>query len=170
MPWTGTIMVVAPVAGILAGRIGGRPLVLTGMALQAIALAWMGALASTTVAYTSLLPTFILGGLGMGLTFAPLSDAVMGAITGSRQGQASSVYNTIRELGGVFGIAVLGAIFQHVAIGPAEFVSGFRAAVFAGAGVIAVGVALSLALPGRARITVAERAAPDTLAAQSPAA
>jgi EmrB/QacA subfamily drug resistance transporter len=145
MPWTGTIMVVAPLAGILAGRIGSRPVVVVGMALQAVALAWIGALASATLPYTALLPAFLVGGLGMGLTFAPLSAAVMG-MAGDDDGQASAVYNTVRELGGVFGVAILGAIFQHVVIAPADFVTGFRTAVFAGAGVLATGVALSFLL------------------------
>jgi EmrB/QacA subfamily drug resistance transporter len=145
MPWTGMIMLVAPFAGILAGRIGSRPVVVTGMALQAVALAWIGALASTTLPYTSLLPAFLMGGLGMGLTFAPLSAAVMG-VAGSDDGQASAVYNTVRELGGVFGVAILGAIFQHVVVAPADFVAGFRTALFAGAGVLAAGVVLSFLL------------------------
>lgn len=168
MPWTGTIMLVAPIAGIVAGRIGARPLVLAGMAIQAVSLAWIGAIASTTVPYSHLLPPFILGGLGMGLTFAPLSEAVMGAVTGSQQGQASSVYNTIRELGGVFGVAILGAVFQHVAATPADFVSGFRDALLVGAGVLTAGVALSVLLPGR----IQRAAAADTgalLAAESAA-
>jgi EmrB/QacA subfamily drug resistance transporter len=149
MPWTATIMLVAPFAGIIAGRIGSRPLVLAGMAAQAIALFWIGAIASATVPYPSLLPAFILGGLGMGLTFAPLSEAIMDSTAASRQGQASGAYNTIRELGGVFGIAVLGAVFQHVVVLPSNFVDGFRAAVFAGAGIVAIGVVLALLMPSR---------------------
>jgi EmrB/QacA subfamily drug resistance transporter len=147
MPWTATIMVVAPFAGIIAGRIGARPLVLVGMAAQAGALLWIGLLATATVPYVTLLPAFILGGLGMGLTFAPLSEAVMGATDESRRGQASGAYNTIRELGGVFGIAVLGAVFQHIVVVPGDFLQGFRAAVFAGAAVVGIGVLLAALLP-----------------------
>jgi MFS family permease len=145
-------MLVAPIAGILAGRLGARPLVLIGMALQAVALAWIGAVAAVSTPYTNLLPAFILGGIGMGLSFAPLSEAVMSAIGGARQGQASSVYNTLRELGGVFGVAVLGAIFQHVALRPDQFLSGFHAAVFSGSAVLLAGVLAAALLPGRARI------------------
>ena len=149
MPWTGTIMLVAPVAGILAGRIGSRPLVLAGMALQAVSLAWIGVVAVATTPYASLLPAFILGGLGMGLSFSPLSEAVMGAVAGARQGQASGSYNTLRELGGVFGVAILGAVFQRVAPAPMQFLAGFHAAVFAGAVVLAVGAVAALLLPRR---------------------
>ena len=87
----------------------------------------------------------------MGLSFSPLSDAVMGAVAGPQQGQASGAYNTLRELGGVFGVAILGAVFQHIAPAPAQFLSGFHAAVFAGAGVLAAGAALAVLLPRTAR-------------------
>ena len=83
----------------------------------------------------------------MGLTFAPLSATVMAAVSGNRQGQASGSYNAIRELGGVFGIAILGAVFQHVATSPSQFVTGFHVAIFAGAAVVAVGAVSALFLP-----------------------
>ena len=151
MPWTGTIMLVAPLAGIVAGRVGSRPVVVAGMAAQALALALIGLRATPAAPYTDLLPAFLLGGLGMGLSFAPLSAAVMGAITDHRQGQASGVYNTVRELGGVFGVAVLGAIFQRLAVTPGAFMSGFHAAVDTGAVVLAGGAVIALLLPGAAR-------------------
>jgi len=168
MPWTGTIMLVAPFAGIVAGRIGARPLVLAGMLAQAVSLSWIGLLASTSLSYPTLLPAFLLGGLGMGLTFAPLAEAVMAAISGARQGQASSISNTVRELGGVFGVAILGTIFQHVATSPSAFVTGFRAALFSGAAVLAVGVALSLLLPARSG-TAAEAASAEMASGGEPA-
>jgi hypothetical protein len=69
------------------------------------------------------------------------------------EGQASGAYNSIRELGGVFGIAIPGAVFQHIVTLPTvgSFVDGFRTAVFAGAGIVTVGVLISILLPGRTR-------------------
>ncbi|MBV8087422.1 MAG: DHA2 family efflux MFS transporter permease subunit, partial [Chloroflexi bacterium] len=93
MPWTGTIMLVAPVAGQLASRFGSRPLILAGLALQAAALLWFGTAADPSTPYLSLLPAFIAGGLGMGLTFAPMTAAVMGSVPLSRHGQASGASN-----------------------------------------------------------------------------
>lgn len=153
LPWTGTVMLIAPVAGLLAGRIGVRPVVLTGMGLQTAALVWLGVVTQVTTPYPDILPAFVLGGMGMGLTFAPLSSAVVNAVTGNLEGQASGAYNAIRELGGVFGVAILGAVFQHVASTPStgSFVSGFHTAVFAGAAIVGAGVVASLLLPGISR-------------------
>ncbi len=150
MPWTGTIMLTAPLAGALAGRFGVRPLVLAGMAAQGLSLLWIGTAATAGSTYASLLPAFILGGLGMGLSFAPLSAAVMAGTSAARSGEASGVYNTLRELGGVFGIAVLGAVFQGSVHLPVQFVSGFHLALQAAAGVLAVGTVGALFLPGAA--------------------
>jgi MFS family permease len=156
MPWTGTIMLVAPFAGMLVNRIGARAIVLAGMAAQSVSLVWIALLASTTVAYPALLPAFILGGFGMGLVFAPLSSTVILTTDDQRHGQASGAYSTIRELGGVFGIAVLGAIFQHVVVLPGDFVIGFRTALLGGAGAIASGLLVALLLPGRSAGRIAQ--------------
>jgi EmrB/QacA subfamily drug resistance transporter len=149
MPWTGTIMIVAPVAGLLATRLGSRPVVLTGMMLQTVALLWIGSVAQIATPYVDLLPAFILGGVGMGLTYAPLSSTIMNAVAGNMEGQASGAYNAIRELGGVFGVAILGAVFQHEATLPsaASFMNGFHTAVFAGAIIVGFGTVLTVLLP-----------------------
>ncbi len=148
MPWTATIMLTAPIAGALAGRIGARRVVTAGMAAQAVSLFWIGTAASAGSSYLSLLPAFILGGLGMGLSFAPLSATVMSGLSDARQGEASGAYNTLRELGGVFGVAVLGAVFQGVVHVPSQFVTGFHVTLQAAAAVLVAGTAASLLLPG----------------------
>ena len=150
LPWTATIMLVAPIAGVLTNRVGTRVLVLIGMAAQALALFWLGIVSQPGTPYTMILPAFILGGLGMGLSFAPLSDAVMGAARTAQQGQASGIYNTTRELGGVFGVAILGAVFQGYGINSVPgFIDGFHAALLVGALVLAGSVLISALLPGR---------------------
>jgi EmrB/QacA subfamily drug resistance transporter len=150
MPWTGTIMLTAPVAGAVAGRLGARRVVVAGMAAQALSLFWIGTAATAGSSYTSLLPAFILGGLGMGLSFAPLSATVMSGLHASRRGEASGAYNTLRELGGVFGIAVLGAVFQGIVHVPSQFISGFHATLQVASGFLVVGAAASLLLPNGA--------------------
>lgn len=147
MPWTGTIMIVAPIAGIMAGRFGPRWIVVTGLLLQALALGWIADIATTTTPYNALLLPFVIGGLGMGLSYAPLAEAVMSTVRTNQQGQASGAHNSIRELGGVFGVAVLGAIFQHLATSPALFLNGFRASLYAGVVIVLVGAVAGVALP-----------------------
>jgi len=164
MPWTGTIMVVAPLAGLLAARVGTRLPVIAGMSMQTVSLLWIASLAEPATPYLQLLPAFILGGIGMGLSFAPLSTTVMNAVDRSREGQASGAYNAVRELGGVFGVAILGAVFQHLATAPtsAAFMDGFRAALYAGAGVVALGTVAALLMPGvRATASPAFESVPE---------
>lgn len=139
MPWTGTIMIVAPIAGIIAGRFGPRLIVVCGMVFQSAALFWLAVSTGASTPYPEMLPAFVLGGIGMGLTFAPLSAAVMTSVRERLQGEASGSYNSIRELGGVFGVAVLGAVFQHVATTPSAWVDGFHTALFVGAAIVALG-------------------------------
>jgi EmrB/QacA subfamily drug resistance transporter len=173
MPWTATIMLVAPVAGLLVSRIGARPLVLAGMAAQALALFWLGTVSQPGTPYTTLLPAFVLGGLGMGLSFAPLSATVMGSAASALQGQASGVYNTVRELGGVFGVAILGTIFQRYAVTTVDgFVDGFHAALLAGSALLALSVLLSILLPGKVSTQVqpVEQLVPAPLSAEAEAA
>ena len=111
LPWTGMPMLVAPVAGVLSDRLGSRPLMATGLFLQAIALAWIAIVSEPDVAYGLLVPAFVLGGTGMALVFAPAANAVLGAVRPEEAGQASGATNAIRELGGVLGVAVLAAVF-----------------------------------------------------------
>jgi MFS family permease len=147
MPWTGTIMLTAPLAGAVTARLGARRVVFAGMAAQAVSLIWIGTAANAGISYSLLLPAFIIGGLGMGLAFAPLSATVMTGLPAARQGEASGVYNTLRQLGGVFGVAVLGAIFQGIVRVPSQFIAGFHTTLQVAAAFLIVGAAASLLLP-----------------------
>ena len=112
LPWTAMPMLVAPIAGVLSDRIGGRPLMGAGLALQAVALGWLAAIVDPDGRRTShLVAPFIIAGVGMGLFFAPVANVVLSAVRGEEEGQASGANNAIRELGGVFGVAVLASIF-----------------------------------------------------------
>src|SRR5688572_13120260 len=105
LPWTGAPAIVAPIAGLLAGRIGGRPILIAGLILLGGGPAWLAAVTSPTVAYGTLVPGFILAGVGMGLFFAPIADLVLSSVPAAEEGKASGATNTIREIGGVFGVA-----------------------------------------------------------------
>jgi EmrB/QacA subfamily drug resistance transporter len=152
LPWTAMPMLVAPVAGVLSDRIGSRPLMATGLALQAGALAWLAAVSTTTVPYAELVLPFIMAGAGMALVFAPSANAVLGSVRQSETGQASGATNAIRELGGVMGIAVLAAVFSASGSyeSPQAYSDGMVPAVWVGAAVLAVGALVALLIPGRA--------------------
>ena len=113
LAWTGVTMIVAPVAGVVSDRVGGRPLMAAGLALQSIALFWIAAVVSPTLAYSSMVIPFVIAGVGMGLFFAPVANVVLSAVRPEEEGQASGITNTLREVGGVLGIAVLAAVFAN---------------------------------------------------------
>ena len=113
------------------------------------------------MAYATLVPAFVVSGVGMSLFFAPVANVVLGSVRREEEGIASGANNAIRELGGVFGIAVLGAVFSArggYASG-ASFVSGLSAAVWVGAAAVAVAAAVALALPRLRKAAVAGTAA-----------
>jgi EmrB/QacA subfamily drug resistance transporter len=156
LPWTAMPLLVAPIAGLLSDRIGSRPLMFAGLALQATALLWVAAVTSPTMAYGEIVVPFILAGAGMALVFAPAANAVLSSVRGDEAGQASGATNAIRETGGVLGIAVLGSVFSGAGgyATPHAFVNGLTPAVTVGAAVLAVGAIATLAIPGRrARLT-----------------
>jgi EmrB/QacA subfamily drug resistance transporter len=149
LPWTAMPVLIAPIAGALSDRIGGRPLLVAGLALQAIGLGWLAVVISPTVPYMTMVPAFVVAGVGMSLFIAPIANVVLGSVRRDQEGIASGANNAIRELGGVFGIAVLGAVFSahgSYASGPA-FVSGLSAAVWVGAAAVAVAAGGALLLP-----------------------
>jgi EmrB/QacA subfamily drug resistance transporter len=161
LPWTAMPIIVTPIAGVLSDRIGGRPLLVAGLALQAIGLGWIALVISPSVAYLTLVPAFVVSGVGMSLFFGPAANVVLGSVRRDQEGIASGANNAIRELGGVFGIAVLGAVFSAhggYASG-ASFVSGLTPAVWGGAAGVAVAALAAFLLPK------ARRPAKDTVKA-----
>lgn len=150
LPWTGTTMVVAPLAGIFSDRIGSRPLMAAGLALQAGALAWLAAISTPDVAYGALVVPFVMAGAGMALVFAPAANAVLSSVRTQEAGQASGATNTIREIGGVLGVSVLSSVFAGAGsyASPQAFTDGLVAALWVGSAVLAVGVIAALLVPG----------------------
>ena len=153
LPWTAMPIFVAPIAGILSDRIGSRPLMAAGLALQASGLAWLALVTAPDVAYALIVPGFVMAGTGMALVFAPAANAVLSAVRPQEAGQASGATNTIREVGGVLGVAVLATVFtQSGGMGsPQAFVDGLLPAVWVGAAVLAAGALVALLVPGKGR-------------------
>jgi EmrB/QacA subfamily drug resistance transporter len=163
LPWTMMPIFVAPLAGALSDRIGGRPLMATGLALQAVGLAWIAAVSTADVGYGSLVVPFVLSGTGMAMFFAPVANVVLSAVSPAEEGKASGANNAIREVGGVFGVAVMASIFSSYGgyASPVTFVDGLVPAVWVGAVVVAIGAAASLLIPRRRRDEPAVEAVPD---------
>ena len=153
LPWTMAPIFVAPIAGALSDRIGGGLLMGSGLTLQAIGLAWLGLVSSTTVAYGEMVVPFIISGVGMGLFFAPMANVILSSVRSEEEGKASGASSAIRELGGVFGVAILAAIFAREGSfqSPQAFVDGMIPAVLLGAGVVAIGAVAAFLIPRPAR-------------------
>ncbi len=151
LPWTGMPMLLAPLVGLLAQRLGGKPLVVTGLILQAISLAWLALLLTPTTPYTDMVPAFIVAGVGMTLFFVPVASLVLGSVPKELEGVASGTNAAFRELGGVFGIALLGAVFSSSGgyLSAQDYVNGLRPAMYVGALVVAIGVVMALLVPSR---------------------
>jgi EmrB/QacA subfamily drug resistance transporter len=172
LPWTIMPVFVAPLAGLLSSRTGTRPMIVVGMALQAIALGWLSLVATPTVDYPAFVAPFVIAGTGMGLFFAPIANVVLSAVRAEEEGKASGANNAIRELGGVFGVAVLASIFSangSYATGQA-FVDGLIPAMRVGAIVVAAGAVTALFLGGRRTRAATAEVEPDELFVEAAAA
>ncbi len=111
LPWTAAPMVVAPIAGLLAERVGLRGLLVAGLSLQSVSLVWMALILGPDTEYLSMVPALLMAGVGMGLTFAPSATAVLRDMKDEDHATASSANSTVREVGIALGIAVLTAVF-----------------------------------------------------------
>ncbi|MGN8026411.1 DHA2 family efflux MFS transporter permease subunit [Microbacterium sp. 22242] len=148
-PWTLAPMFVAPIAGIIAPRVGTRILLVLGLLLQGVALGWVALLLSPDVAYPALIAPFILAGVGMGLVFAPSATALLATLGLVDHAKASGVNSTVRELGVALGTAVMTAIFVGAGgrLLPDHYVDAARPAVFTGAAVLFAATLVALWLP-----------------------
>ncbi len=157
LPWTATLFFVAPVAGMLVERIGERPFLVAGPLLQGVGMLWIGAIAEAGMDYGPLIAPLMVAGVGISMTFPAAQGSVVNAVPEAAIGKASGVNSTLRELGGVFGIAVgVAAFAAHGSYAsPERFTDGFVAAmVVTGVLSIAAAVAGSV-LPARIRVTAA---------------
>ncbi|WP_406013637.1 MFS transporter [Streptomyces sp. NBC_00984] len=167
LPWTGMPMLVAPVAGMLADRFGGRPVVVAGLVLQAVGLAFFAAIIAPDASYVSQLPGLIVGGAGMALYFAPAASLVMSSVRPAEQGIASGANNALREVGGALGVAVLATVFssQGGYESARSFTDGTVPAVWIGASAVALAALAALLIPGRRGTSAPESAVVEKRAA-----
>jgi EmrB/QacA subfamily drug resistance transporter len=169
LPWTATPMVIAPIAGSLADRFGNRPFMVLGLTMQAVGLGWVAMIASPAVGYLQLGIALTIAGVGTSLCFPTVANAVMGSVPLEEAGIASGTNSSLRELGGVFGVAVLAAVFSNHGVysSPHAFVDGFRPALVVGAALTAVGILAAILAPAQRRKQVAPAGQGLVLAAET---
>jgi MFS family permease len=131
LPWTATTFIVAPLAGHLVSRIGERTLIVAGVSLQAIGMAWVGLIVAPDLPYLRLVAPLITAGAGVSMAMPAAQNAVLSAVAASEIGQASGMFNMLRFLGGAFGVAILVAAFAATGslASPAACSVGFAAAM-----------------------------------------
>jgi EmrB/QacA subfamily drug resistance transporter len=149
--WNGMPMIVAPIAGGLSDRFGNRPFMVLGLLLQGGGLLWLAQVAEPGVGFASLVLPLVVSGIGISMVFPTVAGAVVGSVPVSESALAAGANNTVRESGGVFGVAVLAAAFAaHGGYGsPASFMHGFRYAEVLAAVVAFAGALVACLAPGR---------------------
>jgi MFS family permease len=132
LAWSAWGFFVAPATGRAAGRHGNRPFMFAGLILQTAGLACLALIAHRHTSYLEIAPLLALAGIGGPMVFTTVAGAVMGSVAPEQIGIASGTNNALRELGGIFGIAVLATVFNRPGVytSPDTFVSGFRAALW----------------------------------------
>jgi EmrB/QacA subfamily drug resistance transporter len=165
LPWTGTFLLVAPGAGALADRIGERPLMTIGLVIQAAGMLWLVRVVEPGVSYLSLVPPFVVAGVGVSLAIPAGQNAVVASVSKGAIGKAAGINSTMRGLGGVFGIAVAAAVFAEAGsyAAPQAFVDGFKPAIVVAAGISLLGAAAGSFLPRHAASGRLIAPAPDEL-------
>jgi EmrB/QacA subfamily drug resistance transporter len=155
LPWTALLCFVAPVVGRASDRIGERPLLVAGLTLDAVGYGWLALIAEPALDYSSMVLPLVTIALGGSMAIPPAATAVLRSMPGSAVGKASGANGMLRELGGVFGLAVAVAVFASVGsyASPAAFTDGLAPAL---------GVACAFALAG------AKAQAPSSPGARQP--
>ena len=164
LPWTLTPLLIAPAAGALADKIGSRPLMVLGLAMQGAGLAWIALSATSSAGYGRFVLPLIVAGVGISMAIPTVPTTALNAVPPADMGKASGVQNTLQRFGAVFGVAIVAAVFSangHLG-SPATLISGFRPALAAAASLSLAG-ALT-ALGARAR-----RSSPSASPQQAPA-
>jgi hypothetical protein len=120
-----------------------------GLALQALGLGWVAAIASPGMGYAELGVALTVAGIGISMCFPTVANAVVGSVPAAEAGVASGTNSALRELGGVFGVAVMAAVFTHPGVygSPQAFVDRVGPALWLGAALSAVGIVAALLAP-----------------------
>jgi MFS family permease len=149
--------VVSPLTGVLSDRFGNRPFMAAGLALQAVGLGWVAAIAKPGMGYGELTMALVVAGVGIGMVFPTVANAVVNSVPATETGIASGTSSTFREVGGVFGVAILATVFasNQVFSSQQTFFHHFGHALWVAAALSVAGVLMALVAPGGVGVSVA---------------
>jgi EmrB/QacA subfamily drug resistance transporter len=169
LPWTATLFFVAPVAGKLVDKFGERPFLVGGLTLQGLGFLWIALIAEPQLDYIKMVPPMMISGMGVSMAFPAVMNAVTGAVGPQDMGKAAGINSMLRELGGVFGIAICVAVFAGAGsyVSPQTFTDGFAPALGTSAGLALLGAAFALFVPARSAVSSPE---PEVVVAPIPQA
>ncbi len=153
MVWTSTFILVAPVVGALVDRVGERPLMVSGLLIQCGGTAWIAAIARPELPFSHLVVPLIVAGVGISMAIPSAQSSVVGSATVETAGKLAGINSMMRELGGVFGIAIAVAVFAAFGgyASAQAFTDGFGPAIAVSSGLALLGALCGMALPGRQR-------------------
>jgi EmrB/QacA subfamily drug resistance transporter len=153
MVWTSTFIIVAPGVGALVDRIGERPLMVSGLLIQCGGTAWIAAIARPGLPFSHLVVPLIVAGAGISMAIPSAQNSVVGSATLETAGKLAGINSMMRELGGVFGIAVAVAVFAGFGgyASAGAFTDGFGPAIGVSSGLALLGALCAMTLPGRKR-------------------
>jgi EmrB/QacA subfamily drug resistance transporter len=157
LPWTATLFIFAPIGGALINRIGERSLIVTGLLLQAVGIAWIGLIITPHLAYAALVTPLVLAGAGVSMAMPAAQNAVLSAVAPAEIGKASGTFNMFRYLGGAFGIAIMVAAFTQTGgvYSPQAFSAGFASALELSAALSLLAAIAGIWQPARREVLLA---------------
>jgi len=151
-----TVVVTSNLAQAVVGRLGVRATLTLGLLASAVSVAWLTRLPLDANYVSDMLPAFVLGGMGLGLSFVPVTIASLTGVQRSDAGVASGLVNTSRQIGGAIGIAAVSAVAATssstyaaghagvAATSAAALDHGFQTALYLLTGLLLVGVAIAV--------------------------
>ncbi|MBV9231131.1 MAG: DHA2 family efflux MFS transporter permease subunit [Chloroflexi bacterium] len=161
LPWTATLFVIAPIAGTLVNRVGERVLIVVGLFAEAAGMAWIALIARPDLPYPLLVAPLVIVGCGASMAIPATQNAVISSVAADDIGKASGTFSMLRQLSGVFGVAIIVAVFSGFGnfSSAQAFSNGFASAIGVAAALSLLGAIAGLLLPGRRAMAFARTTA-----------